>query len=83
MKKIISIVVVVLVIVAGIYIGPKVVHKCDSCGKVFFGAGYEPNVISDVLSDTEQIICKECAQEQRGWASAFGKSLDEYKRSIF
>lgn len=83
MKKIISILAVVIIAMAGIFIGPKVIHKCDSCGKTFFGAGYEPGIISDVLSDTEQIICEECAADQHAVSVALGKSLDEYKRKIF
>ena len=83
MKKIISLVVLVAVVVAGIVFIPKVVHTCDDCGKVFVGAGYEPNIVDDLLSEDEQIICKKCAEEQHALAIAVGKSLDDFKRDLF
>ena len=83
MKKIISLVIVAVIIIAGIVFVPKIVHTCDSCEKVFVGAGYEANVIADLLSEEEQIICKKCAEEQHALSIAMGKSLDEFKRDLF
>ncbi|MDY5948984.1 MAG: hypothetical protein SPJ42_07095 [Oscillospiraceae bacterium] len=83
MKKIISLVVVAVIVIAGVVFIPKVTHTCDDCGKFFIGAGYEPNVVEDLISDEEQVICKDCAEEQHAISIAMGKSLDNYKREIF
>lgn len=83
MKKIISLVVVVAIIVAGIIFVPKITHTCDDCEKFFLGAGYEPNIVEDLLSSEEQIICKECAEKQHALSIAMGKSLDDFKRDLF
>ncbi|MCH5191301.1 MAG: hypothetical protein J1F23_03965 [Oscillospiraceae bacterium] len=83
MKKIAPIVAVVLVVVLAVVFVPKLAHTCDDCGKFFIGAGYEPNIVSDLLNDDEQIICKDCAEKQHALAIAFGQSLDEFKRDIF
>ena len=83
MKKIISLVVVVAIVVAGIVFIPEIAHTCDDCEKFFIGAGYEPNIIEDLLSDEDQIICKACAEEQHALAIAAGKTLDDFKRDLF
>ena len=83
MKKIISFLVVVAIIVAGIIFVPKITHTCDDCEKFFLGAGYEPNIVEDLLSSDEQIICKKCAEEQHALSIAMGKSLDDFKRDLF
>ena len=83
MKKIISLVVVVAIIVAGIIFVPKIAHTCDDCEKFFLGAGYEPNIVEDLLSSEEQIICKKCAEKQHALSIAMGKSIDDFKRNLF
>lgn len=83
MKKIISLVVVVAIIIAGIIFVPKIAHTCDDCEKFFLGAGYEPNIVEDLLSSEEQIICKKCAEKQHALSIAMGKSIDDFKRDLF
>ena len=83
MKKIISLAVIVVIVIAGIVFVPKVVHTCDDCEKFFIGAGYEPNIVEDLLSSEEQIICKKCAEEQHALSIAMGKSVDDFKRDLF
>ena len=83
MKKIISLVVVVAIIVAGIIFVPKITHTWDDCEKLWLVAGYEPNIVEDLLSSDEQIICKKCAEEQHALSIAMGKSLDDFKRDLF
>ncbi len=83
MKKIVSLVLVAIVVIAGIVIGPKVIHTCDDCEEIFFGAGYEPNIVEDILSEEEQIICKDCAEEQHAISIAMGKSLEDFEREVF
>lgn len=83
MKKLITLILIAAIVIAGIMFVPKIAHTCDDCEKFFIGAGYEPNVVEDLLSDTEQIICKECAEEQHALAIAVGKSVEEYKRDLF
>ena len=83
MKKIIAFAVVLVIIVAGVVFVPKLAHKCDDCGKFFVGTGYEPNIVSDLLNDEEQIICKECAEKQHALTLAVGGDVDKYKRDLF
>ncbi len=83
MKKIISLVVVVAIIIAGIIFVPKIAHTCDDCEKFFLGAGYEPNIVEDLLSSEEKIICKKCAEKQHALSIAMGKSIDDFKRDLF
>ena len=83
MKKIISLVVVVAIIIAGIVFVPKIAHTCDDCEKFFLGAGYEPNIVEDLLSSEEQIICKKCAEKQHALSIAMGKSVDDFKCDLF
>ena len=85
MGKIIAIIAVVVIVVLGIIFVPKLVHTCDDCEKTFVGAGYEPNIISELLSSSEeeQVICKDCAEEQHALSIALGKSLDEFKKDLF
>ena len=82
-NKIIAIVCVVLLVIAGVIFVPKLTHTCDSCGKFFVGAGYNPGAITSLFSDKEQIICKECAAEQHAIAIASGQNIKSFKRSIF
>ena len=83
MKKIISLVVVVAIIIAGIVFVPKIAHTCDDCEKFFLGAGYEPNIVEDLLSSEDQIICKKCAEKQHALSIAMGKSVEDFKRNLF
>ena len=83
MKKFISLVILAAIIVAGIVFIPQFVHTCDDCGKLFIGVGYEPNIVENLLSNEEQIICKKCAEEQHAVSIVMGKSVDDYKRDIF
>ncbi len=83
MKKIISFVLTLAVIAAGVYFVPKLVHTCDDCEEFFVGPGYEPNLFSDLITDEDQIICKECAEKQHAVEIALGKSVDDYMIDIF
>lgn len=83
MKKIVPIILVIVVIVAAIFFGPKLLHTCDDCGEFFIGTGYEPNFVNDILSSEDMIICKDCAEEQHALSSLVGQSLDEYKIDLF
>lgn len=83
MKKIIALMLIIAVIAAGIIFIPKIVHNCDDCGKFFVGTGYEPNVVEELLSEEEQIICKECAEEQHALAIMMGKSVNDFKKNLF
>lgn len=83
MKKAVSVILAIAVIVAGIVFVPKVVHTCSSCEKTFFGTGYEPNVVAGLISDEDMIICKDCAQKQHALEIAVGKTLEDYRRPLF
>lgn len=73
----------ILIIGAIVYFAPKLVHKCDSCEEWFVGTGYDANVISDVISDDDQTICKPCAEIQHKIETTFGKSLNDYRKKLF
>ncbi len=83
MKKIVTIIIIAALVVAGIVFGPKLIHTCDDCGKFFIGTGYEPNIVSDVLSEDELTICKDCAEKQHALSSLIGQDVDDYKKSLF
>ncbi len=83
MKRIVSLVLIAAIVIAGIVFVPKIMHTCDGCEKFFLGVGYEPNIVEDLLSDKEQIICKKCAKEQHALSIAAGKSVDDFKRDLF
>lgn len=81
MKKVLIIVVVLVFL--GVF-APQLVHKCDDCETIFFGTGYEPNVVADLLKDEgDQIICKECAEIHHALSFLTGKTLDDFKRGLF
>lgn len=87
MKKIVSLVVIVAIVVGGIIFVPKLVNTCDHCEKTFFGTGYvaaiENAVSSLINSDSETILCRDCAEEYYALATAFGGDLEDYKRPLF
>lgn len=83
MKKLIALVLIAAVVIAAIVFVPKLVHTCDDCGEMFVGAGYEPNIVNDLLSKDEQIICKDCAIRQHALSIAMGQDLNTFKRDLF
>ncbi|MBR2316029.1 MAG: hypothetical protein IKA56_05230 [Clostridia bacterium] len=83
MKKIISLVVAVVIIVAGVVFVPELAHTCDSCDKFFIGVGYKANILDNLTSDEEKIICKSCAEQHHAVSIAFGESLNSFKRELF
>lgn len=83
MKKFVSLIVIIAVVLLGIVFVPKLLHTCDDCDRIFVGTGYVPNIVTDALSEKEQIICRECAEKQHAVAIALGKSVDDYKRDLF
>jgi hypothetical protein len=83
LKKIISLALAAIIVIAVITTVPKLVHNCDDCGKFFIGTGYEPNVVEDFFATEDQIICKDCAEKQHKLSLAVGKDLDDFKISLF
>ena len=82
MKKLFSLILTIAIIVAAVYVAPKLVHTCDACESFFIGPGYEPNVLTDLLAQQET-ICKECAEDQHAAALALGGDLKEYQKPLF
>ncbi|MBQ3055420.1 MAG: hypothetical protein IJC88_04875 [Oscillospiraceae bacterium] len=82
MKKIILIAVAAVLLIALLvpYV-PYYFHGCDSCDKFFVGPGYEANVVVDLFSKGEQLVCRECAESQHVVGTTFGKDIAEYRRS--
>lgn len=83
MKKIIGLLVVVCIVVAAIVFVPELVHKCDDCDKTFFGTGYRPAALSELVTEDMEIICEECAEKHHKLSIVLGKELDEFKRELF
>lgn len=79
---IVAFVAVAAIAVSAIIFVPKLVHTCDDCGETFFGTGYTPNIISNVLTD-DQILCEDCAARQHAIEIALGYNLDSFKRGLF
>ena len=82
-KKIIIAAVLAVVILVGAIFVPRVMHTCDDCGKFFLGTGYEANIVTELFSSGEQIICKKCAEKQHAISIALGKSVKDFKRGLF
>lgn len=83
MKKLFKFLVLVVIVCAAVYFGPRLIHKCDSCEDWIIGTGYKANVIVDVVSDDDLTICKECAETQHLIETTLGKSLDDYRKPLF
>ncbi len=82
---IVPILVAIIIVLVGVFVGPKVVHECADCGETFFGAGYEPSKVIEFLEngDEDDVICEKCAEEQHALAIAMGDELDDFKKDIF
>ncbi|MBQ2963368.1 MAG: hypothetical protein IJE14_01775 [Clostridia bacterium] len=83
---IVPVLVLVIVVLVGAFVGPKVVHECADCGETFFGAGYEPSEVIEFLEGSkgdDNVICEECAEEQHAIELALGKTLEDFKLDIF
>ncbi len=83
MKKLFSIILIIALVCVSIYFAPKLIHKCDDCEKWFIGSGYEASIISDVVSDDDQTICKSCAEKQHAIELALGQSLENFQKALF
>ena len=86
--RILLLLVLVAVIAAGAAVlGPRLVHHCSNCGKLFAGTGYEANVVTNTIGQLtgqdEKILCADCAAKDHAIALAAGKSLSDFKRPLF
>ena len=75
MKKVLILVLVVVVVVAGVVFVPELAHTCMDCGGFFVGTWYEPNVVADLFTDGDYILCKDCAETSHAAAILLGKSV--------
>ena len=83
MKKFLVFIFIVLIIAAGVIMGPKLIHTCDDCETVFLGTGYEPNIIAGAVSGEYEIICKSCAQTHHALSIAVGGNVEDYALPLF
>jgi len=84
MKKIVTILLALVILVgAGIVFVPRLAHTCDDCEEFFSGTGYMPNILSDLVSKEEQIICKTCAEKQHAISIGLGKTVEDFKLPLF
>ena len=77
--------VILLMLLSGalVFFAPRLVHKCDSCGRVFVGTGYRPNAVVDAVNEDELILCESCAEKQHAVSGFFGGDLKDYQRKLF
>ena len=81
--RLLKLLLVVCLAAVVVFFGFKLINKCDNCGKVFIGTGYEANVISDTLSKEDKILCKACAEKDHALQLLVGKSVSDFKRGLF
>ena len=79
MRKIIKFLVSVAVILCLATYAFQLVHTCTECKKTFIGTGYRANILLDIASSEERILCQNCAKEQHALSELLGKSLSDYK----
>lgn len=82
MKKIFSFLMTLVILVLLITYSPQLLHTCTDCDAFFGGTGYSANVIADIFSEEDGILCEECAKKHHGLSVGLGKSLDEYRRPM-
>lgn len=83
MKKLIKGIITILILaLIGVYC-PYYIHTCADCDELFFGPGYDSNILVETFSEEERIICKECAEIHHAVTSLLGKSVEEYRRPLF
>lgn len=83
MKKIVKLIIALLVAVLLVAYIPYYINTCDDCDKMFFGPGYDANIVMEAISEDDYVICKDCAELQHAISSLVGKSVDEYRRPLF
>lgn len=83
MKKILKFIVIIAVLAAAIFIGAKLIHKCDDCDKIFIGTGYKANILSDAVSSNDKVICRDCAEIEHIFEIGLGKNVEDFKRGMF
>ena len=79
--------IVAVLAAAGVVFGPRLVHHCSNCDKLFVGTGYYPNGISSAISDLKKeekkILCADCAAKEHSLEITLGKRLSDFKRPLF
>ena len=83
MKKLLSLISTLLIIVLLVLYVPYYIHPCAECDKWILGPGYKANKLVDLVSEDEVVVCRECAEEQHIFSSAFGKDVEEFRRDAF
>ncbi len=83
MKKVKTLLILVVIVVLGIVFVPRLVHKCDSCGDWIIGTGYEPAALVELVDSEQEVICKDCAETQHAIEVALGSSVSDFKRPLF
>lgn len=86
-RAIAAVTAIAILIAALVFFVPRLAHTCDNCGDFFLGTGYRANVISNAITSLSgqesKILCKNCAAKEHALEIAAGKSLDDFKRSLF
>ena len=83
MKKIISLIMTLVVVLALILYVPYYFHTCDTCDQFIIGPGYEANIVVDLFSEETQVICRDCAEAHHGLTALFGKDVADFQRPWF
>ena len=80
MKKLISWLVKMVLIIAMVLYVPYYFHICVCCADFFVGPGYEANIIVDLALEDGRVICRDCAEKQHAVSTFFGKDLEDFRR---
>lgn len=83
MKKIIKGLLIAVVVLLLVMYLPYYLNVCNDCSEFFVGAGYESNIVTELISENEPVICKECAEMQHVLSLALGKPLSDFARPAF
>ncbi len=75
--------VAVILTAAVVFFAPKLIHKCDDCGKYFVGTGYKPNAVESLVDSEQEVICKDCAEKQHALSGVFGGDIEKYRIPLF
>lgn len=76
-----------LIVASGIVFGPRLVHHCDNCDKLFVGTGYYANAVTNAITalggHEDKILCRDCAETNHAIEILAGKSLEDFRRPLF
>ena len=83
LKWVRTLIAIVLVAAVVLVFAPRMIHRCDSCGKVFFGTGYRPIIVMELFHTEQKVVCRDCAVLQHAAAKIIDRDVDSFKLPLF